>query len=225
VQQLDGRDVAESTASVADLLKQYSLRFSGGIIVRHGPAGEGFILTDDGTVLAAAFHDGSSVLRGMPALEHMLALKGAQSKVVEMSGEVVRATLEAAPETVIRAAAAPEASATAAPGAYDRLLEQLTSLPGVTAAALVADGLSVYQRGSADFEHVAAATEDVVRRGSSIAAELGLGPADQIILETPGHKVTVAPISDMFLCVLARNDANLGLIRMNIRSAQSAYNE
>jgi predicted regulator of Ras-like GTPase activity (Roadblock/LC7/MglB family) len=35
--------------------------------------------------------------------------------------------------------------------------------------------------------------------------------------------VIIAPVSDMFLCVLARGETNLGLIRLNIRSTQNTY--
>jgi predicted regulator of Ras-like GTPase activity (Roadblock/LC7/MglB family) len=63
----------------------------------------------------------------------------------------------------------------------------------------------------------------MVRTGARIAGELQLGAAEQIIIETPGYKVIIAPVSDMFLCVLARGETNLGLIRLNIRSAQNTY--
>lgn len=93
----------------------------------------------------------------------------------------------------------------------------------MVAAALVADGLPVFQHGEADFEHIAAATEDMIRTGSRITRELQLGATDEIILETPGYKAIIAPVSDMFLCVLAKGDTNLGLIRLNIRNTQMTY--
>jgi predicted regulator of Ras-like GTPase activity (Roadblock/LC7/MglB family) len=96
----------------------------------------------------------------------------------------------------------------------------MVSLPGVVAVAFVADGLPVFQQGKTDFEHIAAATEDIMRTGARIAGELQLGTAEQIIIETQGYKVIIAPVSDMFLCVLARAETNLGLIRLNIRSTQ-----
>jgi len=91
----------------------------------------------------------------------------------------------------------------------------------VIATALVADGLPVYQQGEQlDFDHIAVATEDMVRSGARIATELQLGVTDEIILETQSHKVVIAPINDMFLCVLTEANANLGLLRLSIKNAQ-----
>ncbi len=53
----DGSHVAESAAPVADLLKDFGQGFKGCIYVSRpepGPGSEGFILVDNGTVLAAA---------------------------------------------------------------------------------------------------------------------------------------------------------------------------
>lgn len=224
----DGRPVAESSAAVADLLKDYGQQFKGCIYVyrqEQGPGSAGFILLDNGTVLAAALSSQGIRLNQLNALQRMMALEGVRSKIVELSDEEIRTVLRENPETAI--SAAPEAPGKPAPAIaketaeYDHILTLLTSLPGVVAAALVADGLPVFQHGSADFEHIAAATEDVVRAGSRIARELQLGPTDQIILETPDYKTIIAPVSDMFLCVLAKGDTNLGLIRLNIKNTQT----
>lgn len=222
-----GERVAESTAGVADLLKEYGLSFKGSINVRkheQGMVSEGYILLADGSILAAAYYSQGIHLYQMDALDRMMPLRGVAAEVLAMTDDEIRAAIDAAPESAIkgeRPADRPAAAASGPVGEYDRILSRMTSLPGVVAAALVADGLPVFQFGSAaDFEHIAAATEDMVRAGSRIAAELQLGPADQIILETPVNKVIIAPVSDMFLCVLAGRDTNLGLIRLNVRDAQ-----
>jgi len=224
----DGRPVAESTATVADLLKDYGQQFKGCIYVyrlEQGPGSAGYILLDNGTVLAASLASQGINLYQLNALQRMMTLEGVRSKIVELSDDEL--------QTIIREA--PEAAITGTPGApkkqappiakekaeYDHILSLLTSLPGVVAAALVADGLPVFQQGEADFEHIAAATEDMVRAGSRITRELQLGATDQIILETPGYKAIIAPVSDMFLCVLAKGDTNLGLIRLNIKNTQT----
>ena len=226
-----GSTVAESTAMVADLLKDFSQQFMGCIFVRRpaqGPASEGFILMKDGTVLAAAWSSDGIRLYQLDALHRMMALEGAHSRIVEMTDDEMQAVLTEVPESAISMAAPagsarPAAAIAKEKAEYDHILTLITSLPGVAASALVADGLPVFQHGSADFEHIAAATEDMVRAGSRIAGELQLGATDQIILETPGHKVIIAPVSDMFLCVLAQGETNLGLIRLNIRNMQTAY--
>jgi len=222
--------VAESTAMVADLLKQYGKQFKGCIYVyrlEQGHDSEGYILMDNGTVLAAAFSSQGINLCQLNALYRMMSLEGVRSKIVEMTDDQIKAAIKDAPGSAINAAAG--APAKQAPpiakekAEYDHILSLITSLPGVAAAAFVADGLPVFQQGDADFEHIAAATEDMVRTGSRIAGELQLGAADQIIIETPGYKVIIAPVSDMFLCVLTRSETNLGLIRLNIRNTQTMY--
>jgi len=230
----EGRQVTASTATLADLLKAYGQKFKGCILVHRaeqGPASDGFVLMDNGTVLAAAFSSQGINLYQLNALHRMMTLESIESKVVTLTDEEIQAAIRDAPGAAINAAAGRPGNP-AAPGRpaapiarekseYDRILPMITALPGVLASALVADGLPVFQHGDADFEHIAAATEDMVRAGSRIAGELQLGGTEQIILETPGYKVIIAPVSDMFLCVLTRCDANLGLIRLNIRNMQA----
>ncbi|MGA9139129.1 MAG: roadblock/LC7 domain-containing protein [Methanocella sp.] len=226
----DGRPVAESTATVADLLKDYSQQFKGCVYVyRHeqGPGSAGYILLDNGTVLAASLSSQGINLHQLNALHRMMALEDVRSKIVELSDDEIRTIIQENPESAINAApAAPKRqtpSIAKEKAEYDQILSLLTSLPGVVAAALVADGLPVFQHGDADFEHIAAATEDMIRAGSRITGELQLGAADEIILETPGYKAIIAPVSDMLLCVLTKGEANLGLIRLNIRNTQMAH--
>jgi predicted regulator of Ras-like GTPase activity (Roadblock/LC7/MglB family) len=226
----EGRPVAESTATVSGLLKQYGQQFKGCVHVyrkEQGPASEGFILIDNGTVLAAALASQGINLHQIDALYRMMALDNVTSKVVELSDDEIRAALREEPESAITGAVTAPAKLVVPvakeKAEYDHILSLITSLPGVAAAAFVADGLPVFQQGKADFEHIAAATEDMVRTGGRIAGELQLGAAEQIIIETPGYKVIIAPVNDMFLCVLARGETNLGLIRLNIRSTQNTY--
>jgi predicted regulator of Ras-like GTPase activity (Roadblock/LC7/MglB family) len=226
----DGRPVAESTATVADLLKDYSQQFKGCVYVyRHeqGPGSAGYILLDNGTVLAASLSSQGINLYQLNALHRMMALEDVRSKIVELFDDEIQTILRENPEAAINATTGVMKKQTPAivkeKAEYDRILSLLTSLPGVMAAALVADGLPVFQHGDADFEHIAAATEDIIRAGSRITRELQLGATDEIILETPGYKAIIAPVSDMFLCVLTKGEANLGLIRLNIRNTQSTY--
>lgn len=213
---------------VADLLKQYGQQFRGCIHVyrdEQGPGSEGFILIDEGTVLAAKLSDQGISLHQLDALHRMMTMEGISAKVVEMSDDQIKAALAEDPASAIRTAAGnlekPAPPVAKEKAEYDRILSLVNSLPGVAAAAFVVDGLPAFQQGKADFEHIAAATEDMARTGARIAGELQLGATEQIIVETPGYKVIIAPVGDMFLCVLARGEANLGLIRLNIRSMQN----
>jgi predicted regulator of Ras-like GTPase activity (Roadblock/LC7/MglB family) len=47
-----------------------------------------------------------------------------------------------------------------------------------------------------------------------------MGGLSQVILETPRGKFIIAPYNDLYLCILAEPDANLGLIRLSIRGMQ-----
>ena len=226
----DGSRVAESTAPIADLLKDFGQGFKGCIYVYRpepGPGSEGFILIADGKVLAAMLSSQGINLYRLDALHRMMSLEGIRSKIVELTdGQIQTAITEAPDAAIIAESAAQGKQPQPVPkekAEYDHILSLVTSLPGVAAAAFVADGLPVFQQGNADFEHIAAATEDMVRTGGRIAGELQLGAAEQIIIETPGYKVIIAPVSDMFLCVLARRETNLGLIRLNIRNMQENY--
>lgn len=235
----DGKLIAETVKPVPEALKEYGHDFRGCISIKQGENGmasEGFIIVDDGNVLASAFATMGIVLYQMNALDRMMALKAPELKVFAY-GEGEKAQVFAGyPDSIIGGMSnAPEANtgeaeAPAAPEPrkipYDVLLATVIQLPGVIAAALVVDGLPIYQQGQqVDFEHIAVATEDMVRSGARIAGELQLGSADQIILETASNKVVIAPLNDMFLCVLTSADANLGLVRLSIRNAQNNMRE
>ncbi len=170
----------------------------------------------------------------MNALERMMSLKDVLLKVYSYSEEDKDQVFDSYPDSVIgdrvQKAEDKDAEAMDVPRAepeprripYDMLLSTVAQLPGIIAAALVADGLPVYQQGEqVDFEHIAVATEDMIRSGIRIATELQLGITEEIILETPSNKVVIAPVNDMFLCVLTTADTNLGLVRLSIKNAQN----
>jgi predicted regulator of Ras-like GTPase activity (Roadblock/LC7/MglB family) len=232
----DGSFVAETDSPLPEVLKDYGHDFRGCIRVEKGEnsrPSQGFILMEDGNVLASAFATLGITLYQMNALDRMMSLKDARLKIYSYSEEEKSMVFDTYPDSVIgdlpqktdvieEAPAAPEPSRIS----YDVLLSTVTQLPGVMAAAMVLDGLPIYQQGQhVDFEHIAVATEDMVRSGTKIATELQLGSAEQIILETPSNKVVIAPINDMFLCVLTAAEANLGLIRLSIKNAQNSMRD
>lgn len=235
-----GNFIAETKKPIPDVLSEYSHGFRGCIHVlraEDGRASEGFILIEDGNVLASAYNLLSTItLYQMNALERMMALKDTQLKIYTYSEKDKSQLLELYPDAIIvgqgKKDEKPEEPAAradtyeaqekqAAP--YESMLSTVLLLPGVVATALVADGFPIYQKGEqqVDFEHIAVATEDMVRSGTRIATELQLGSTEQIILETPDYKAIIAPIDDMFLCVLAKADANLGLVRLSIKNVQN----
>jgi predicted regulator of Ras-like GTPase activity (Roadblock/LC7/MglB family) len=236
-----GNFIAETKKPIPDVLSEYSHGFRGCIHVlraEDGRASEGFILIEDGNVLASAYNMLSTItLYQMNALERMMALKDTRLKIYSYNEKDKSQLLESYPDAIIvgqgkkgeqpeEPAAVPDDTYEAQEKQavpYESMLSTVLLLPGVVATALVADGFPIYQKGEqqVDFEHIAVATEDMVRSGTRIATELQLGSTEQIILETPDYKAIIAPIDDMFLCVLAKADANLGLVRLSIKNVQN----
>ena len=59
-----------------------------------------------------------------------------------------------------------------------------------------------------------------MRAGTKIAHEMKIGSLDQLILETAENKFIIAPCGDLYLCVFTTADAQLGLIRVILKSIQ-----
>jgi predicted regulator of Ras-like GTPase activity (Roadblock/LC7/MglB family) len=100
-------------------------------------------------------------------------------------------------------------------------LKKIKSLAGVIAVAAFYEGFAIQSTGDADFEHVAASAEDLMRAGTKIARDLKIGSLDQMILETDENKFIIAPCGDLYLCVFTTADAHLGLIRVVLKNIQS----
>jgi predicted regulator of Ras-like GTPase activity (Roadblock/LC7/MglB family) len=103
----------------------------------------------------------------------------------------------------------------------ENTLKKIKNLGGVIAVAAFSEGFSIQCIGDADFEHVAASAEDLVRAGTKIARDLNIGSLDQMILETDENKFIIVPCGDLFLCVFTTADAHLGLIRVVLKNIQS----
>jgi|GEM_PF-1126704 len=99
----------------------------------------------------------------------------------------------------------------------DRIMRQ----PGVIAVSVFQEGFAVQSVGQADFDQVAANAEDLLRAGTKIASDIHIGSLHQIILESDGGKLIISPYGDLNLCVFTDAEANLGLIRVAIRSLQA----
>ena len=100
------------------------------------------------------------------------------------------------------------------------MIQKILKQPGVIAVSTFFEGFAVQSAGRADFEQVAANAEDLFRAGKKIAREIDIGPLNQIILETGKGKLVIAPHGDLNVCIFTEPDANLGLIRVAIRSMQ-----
>ncbi|HTY52819.1 MAG TPA: roadblock/LC7 domain-containing protein [Methanomicrobiales archaeon] len=102
----------------------------------------------------------------------------------------------------------------------EKMIQKILKQPGVIAVSTFFEGFAVQSAGRADFEQVAANAEDLFRAGKKIAREIDIGPLNQIILETGKGKLVIAPHGDLNVCIFTEPDANLGLIRVAIKSMQ-----
>jgi predicted regulator of Ras-like GTPase activity (Roadblock/LC7/MglB family) len=219
-------------------LRQYLLTFRG-LVEAETLSGHGFILNDNGKMVGAYFKDSEGFFRGKAALLHMVmgstgSLDSPQTFNIRKytEAEFNRAIQLCVEEGLIINEIVPLFDS---PGSDERAddipeiaeildestLKKIKNLAGVIAVAAVFEGFSIQCIGDADFEHVAASAEDLVRAGTKIASDLNIGALDQMILETNENKFIVAPCGDLFLCVFTTADAHLGLIRVVLKNIQS----
>jgi len=199
-------------------LASISPHFTGAVRITEKGGGTGFVLFEAGNPYAAAFEDKSRglLLGGDDAYRHFLERPSLVYELIAYTAEETRAAREASSASgclvtgVDRAPPSPEKAA----------LQQIARQPGVVAVSVFHEGFALQSVGSADFEKVAAVAEDLLRAGSQITAEMEMGGLSQVILETPRGKFIIAPYNDLYLCILAEPDANLGLIRLSIRGMQ-----
>lgn len=104
-----------------------------------------------------------------------------------------------------------------------RLRELQVSSPSIEAAIVVSvDGLSMASSMPADVEEdrVAAMSAAMLSLGERIASELGRGTLDQVYIKgEKGYVVLMAIGEEAVLTVLARGDAKLGLIFLDMNRA------
>ena len=94
----------ESTSPIAVLLQKYSHDFKGSINVSKSGYGVdtiGFILLDNGNVLAAGFKMLGMTLHQIPAMDRMMTLTNTTCEVHALTDEEIRAAITENPRTVI----------------------------------------------------------------------------------------------------------------------------
>ena len=230
-----GTDGGTITNPQEEGLIQQLMVFCGAIEIRTG-AGQGFIITENGKLIAAFFKSGDDLFRGKDALSHMTMDSEANGvpqtfKLRKYSKEEFSTAIKISEEENLLLSAAPvkaDTKAAAVPAVPVLLdedkLKKIVSQPGVIAVSAFFEGFPVQSMGDADFEHVAALAEDLMRAGAKIAQEMKVGNLDQLILETADNKFIIVPCGDLFLCVFTTSDAQLGLIRVVLKSIQSEMN-
>jgi predicted regulator of Ras-like GTPase activity (Roadblock/LC7/MglB family) len=95
--------------------------------------------------------------------------------------------------------------------------------PEVTATVLAtADGFPVHSdaAGGVDVDSLAATAADLAARTARMAEDLGQGSLQQILAQADGGYILASRISDeMTLAVIAKTEASLGLLLINVRKA------
>jgi predicted regulator of Ras-like GTPase activity (Roadblock/LC7/MglB family) len=203
-------------------------------------SGNGFILIAGGRLHAALFRSGAGSYKGQSALSFMTLEPGndgadrtfhlrnysetdfARALEICRNSQLIIVCDDTEPASADELLCAPAGDMSGSPEYLDQgKLKKILSQPGVIAVSAFYEGFPVQSMGDADFEHVAASAEDFMRAGVRIAEDLQAGPLEQMILETAENKFIIAPCGDLFLCVFTTPDAQLGLIRVVIRSIQS----
>ncbi|MGB8308259.1 MAG: roadblock/LC7 domain-containing protein [Methanoregula sp.] len=214
-----------------------------GVININTSRGKGFILIRNGELIAAFFDDKEGVYRADAAVRYIMDYPGDDADNQHQQHFVMRSyseeeyaeslkkctreglVIEIIPvdesATPLQPKSTDMAISHMSPRVDESILKKLMCQPGVIAVSAFYEGFPVLSLGEADFEHVAARAEDFLRTGTKIAQDMNLGQPGQLILETEENKFIIVPWGDLFLCIITRADAQLGLMRVLIRSIQS----
>ena len=219
-------------------LFQYLMTFKG-LIETETPSGHGFILINNGIPVSAYFKNADALFRGHSALAPMNMESDAdflspqtlnvRKYTDDEYSRAVQISLEE--DLIIHKPGTPAGGdneelftdePAEPPEPLDETkLKKIKGLAGVIAVAAFYEGFAIQSLGDADFEHVAASAEDLMRAGTKIARDLKIGALDQMILETDENKFIIAPCGDLYICVFTTADAHLGLIRVVLKNIQS----
>ncbi len=202
-------------------LASISPHFTGAVRVSE-TGGTGFVLIQAGKPYASAFENRSKglLLSGDEAYRYLFDRSSLESELIAYTAGETEVAREASREAgclVTEGGAKPSSRI----GSVETSsLDQIARQPGVVAVSVFHEGFALQSLGSADFEQVAAVSEDLLRAGTRITGDMEMGDLSQVILETPTGKLIIAPYGDLSLCILTKPDANLGLIRLSIRGMQ-----
>ncbi|WP_048149501.1 roadblock/LC7 domain-containing protein [Methanolacinia paynteri] len=212
-----------------DKLFELSRDFTGCIVIEYNNS-RGFVLADAGTPVAAGYAAGDLKLSGMEAYKNLLkkesldcVLKKYTDDELDEANILVRGSFSFdISELEGREASSGDSSDEIL---SEKTLQNVLRQPGVKAVSLFFEGFALHSAGDADFEQVAALSEDLVRSANQITADLGMDSSTQLILETPQGKLIISPVGDLFICILAETDCQLGLIRLVIQSIKHDLGE
>ncbi|MDD4252127.1 MAG: roadblock/LC7 domain-containing protein [Methanoculleus horonobensis] len=202
-------------------LASISPHFTGAVRISE-PEGTGFVLVLAGKPYAAAFESSSKglLLSGDESYRYLLDRPSLDYELIAYTTGESEAAREASREAGCLISEDGAKPSSRIGSVETSCLDQIARQPGVVAVSIFHEGFALQSLGSADFEQVAAVAEDLLRAGTRITGDMEMGDLSQMILETPAGKLIIAPYGDLSLCILAKPDANLGLIRLAIRGMQ-----
>ncbi|KAF5085585.1 roadblock/LC7 domain-containing protein [Methanoculleus horonobensis] len=202
-------------------LASISPHFTGALRVSE-PGGTGFVLVQTGKPYAAAFENSSKglLLSGDESYRYLLDRPSLNAELIAYTAGETEAAREASREAGCLLTEGDAEPSSRIGSVETSCLDQIARQPGVVAVSVFHEGFALQSLGSADFEQVAAVAEDLLRAGTRITGDMEMGDLSQMNLETPTGKLIIAPYGDLSLCILAKPDANLGLIRLAIRGMQ-----
>ena len=240
-----GTDAGTITNSQNETVFHELTTFCGAVDIRNS-SGTGFILVEQGKLLAAMFRTTTGSYPGRAALSFMTMDSGdagtlptfhlrkyndaefARALDICRNAGLLIVSQEAPPpaaapslEKTVEKTRKPSGIPTPPAFLDQSKLKKILIQPGVIAVSAFFEGFPVQSMGDADFEHVAASAEDFMRAGVKIAQDMSVGPLEQMILETSENKFIIAPCGDLYLCVFTTADTQLGLIRVVLKSIQS----
>ncbi|UUX93615.1 roadblock/LC7 domain-containing protein [Methanoplanus endosymbiosus] len=218
-----GEQIAEMQISLAGLFS-LSPDFTGYIRTEIENT-DGCLLVENGKPVAGSYIAGDLKLSGSDAYRAMLKKERMKCILNTYRPEELESAKAAIDDNFV---ISEDADRTEIKG--DSILSPETLLsvmrqPGVIAASVFFEGFALQSAGDADFEHVAAVSEDLVRTGAKMTDDLMMGELNQLLLETDEGKLIVTPARDLFICILAEKDANLGLIRLALQKIRYDLNE
>ncbi|MDD3406697.1 MAG: roadblock/LC7 domain-containing protein [Methanomicrobium sp.] len=203
-----------SPARLLDLIPGFT-----GYVKAEKEEGEGFLLVEKGKPIAAGFLSGEENFTGEEAFETMMKEESLNCTLNMYSfAELEEAKAEILESFGIKEEASEEEEVRGKSILSAETLQSVMRQPGVRAVSVIYEGFALQSVGDADFEHVAAVAEDLVRAGQKMTGDLMMGSLDQMLLETLEGKLIVAPVKELYICVLAETNANLGLIRLSLQS-------
>lgn len=223
-----GERVASMQVSLEKLF-EVSPGFTGCVVVEQDSS-NGFVLVEKGTPVAAAYASGDLRLSGRPAYDTLLnkdSLTCVLNKYDEDELDEAKILVkESFGFDISEESEEEEASEASSDDVLSQqTLENVLKQPGVKAVSVFFEGFALQSAGDADFEQVAALSEDLVRSANQITSDLDMESATQLILETPQGKLIISPVGDLFICVVAENDSQLGLIRLSIQTIKHDLGE